>query len=219
MNVKIRADSVVIEGYVNAVERDSKPLFSRIGKFIERICKGAFKRAIERNDDIHVLLNHDWNRDLGSTKSGELELAEDNIGLKARATIKDKEVIEKARSGKLVGWSFGFEETDGGVITRMIDGILHRAVKDLNLFEVSILDNTKVPAYDGTLITARSEADKVHFRSEPFYDDVIVSEIETVEEAPEETQEETREAPEQQEAEKIIDYSQYNKIIEEMKED
>lgn len=219
MNVNIRADSVIIEGYVNAIERDSKPLFSRIGRFIERICKGAFKRAIERNDDIHILLNHDWDRDLGSTKTGELELSEDNIGLRARATIKDKEVIEKARSGKLVGWSFGFE--DENVITRMIDGMLHRAVKDLNLFEVSILDNTKTPAYDGTLITARSESEKMHFRAEPFFDDVSVSETveEQTEEPTEEPQERDNNTPEQQEAEEIIDYSKYNAIINEMKEE
>ena len=67
MKVNIRGDQVEVEGYVNAIERNSKPLQSRIGKFIERICKGAFKKAIKRNDDIHILLNHDWERDLGST--------------------------------------------------------------------------------------------------------------------------------------------------------
>ena len=30
MKVSIRADSVLIEGYVNTIERDSKPLMSRI---------------------------------------------------------------------------------------------------------------------------------------------------------------------------------------------
>ena len=79
MKINVRADTVEISGYVNAVERNSKPLMSRIGQFIERICKGAFKKAIKRNNDIHILLNHDWNRDLGSTKQGNLELTEDNI--------------------------------------------------------------------------------------------------------------------------------------------
>ena len=39
MKVTIRADSVEIDGYVNAIERNSKPLWSRVGQFVERICK------------------------------------------------------------------------------------------------------------------------------------------------------------------------------------
>lgn len=60
MRINIREDQVEIEGYVNSVERRSKPLMSRIGRFIERICKGAFKKAIERNDNVRILLNHNW---------------------------------------------------------------------------------------------------------------------------------------------------------------
>lgn len=191
MKIKIRQDHVEIEGYVNAIERNSKPLFSRIGRFIERICKGAFNNAIKRNDDIHILLNHDWNRDLGSTKTGNLELEEDNIGLKARATITDPEVITAARNGDLVGWSFGFEDRE--VEKRIIDGIVNRAVKDLDLYEVSILDRTKTPAYDGTLIAARNKGEKMQFRGVEFIDKPEIHE-----EPKEETQpQEVRETPEE----------------------
>jgi HK97 family phage prohead protease len=232
MKVNIRADKVEIEGYVNAVERDSKPLWSRVGQFIERICKGAFKKALKRNDDVHILLNHDWNRDLGSTKAGNLELEEDNIGLKARACITDPEVIEKARAGELVGWSFGFSDRD--VVNSIRDGMPHRAVKDLDLAEVSILDRRKSPAYEGTLISARSEDDIMHFRGEDFVDDVEVKE-ETPEETPKETKVEDQAStettevqvevsedkePKQQEiVDKEIDYSKYEEIIAEMKEE
>ena len=48
MRINIREDQVEIEGYVNSVERRSKPLKSRIGRFIERICKGAFKKAVRK---------------------------------------------------------------------------------------------------------------------------------------------------------------------------
>ena len=41
-------------------------------------------------------------------KSGNLELYEDNIGLRAIATVTDEQVIEKARNKELRGWSFGF---------------------------------------------------------------------------------------------------------------
>lgn len=232
MKVNIRADKVEIEGYVNAIERDSKPLWSRVGQFIERICKGAFKKALKRNDDVHILLNHDWSRDLGSTKQGNLELEEDNIGLRVRACITDPEVVKKARAGELVGWSFGFSDRD--VINSIRDGMPHRAVKDLDLAEVSILDKRKSPAYEGTLISARSEDDTMHFRGEDFIDEVEVKEDQLeatedaksvenasnekedakVQEAPEDTE------PKQQEiVDKKIDYSKYEEIIAEMKEE
>lgn len=221
MKVNIRADSVEIEGYVNAIERNSKPLMSRIGRFIERICKGAFKKALKRNDDVHLLLNHDWNKDLGSTKKGNLELTEDNIGLHARATVTDPEVVQKARNGDLVGWSFGFQDRD--VDNSTYDGMPYRAVKDMDLFEVSILDRRKSPAYEGTLVTARSETNEIHFRGEEFIDEVNLSieEEKNVENEPE-ANEEVREEqePKQQEiVEKNIDYSKYEEMIKEMKEE
>jgi HK97 family phage prohead protease len=215
MKVNIRADSVEIEGYVNAIERDSKPLWSRMGQFIERICKGAFKKALQRNDDVKILLNHNPNRELGSTKQGNLELTEDNIGLHARAVISDPDIIRKARNGELVGWSFGFY--DRSVIKRVIDGMLHRAVEDLDLDEVSILDNTKTPAYDGTLIMARDASGEMQFRAEPFIDEVTTNIEETPAEEKREDPEETQ--PKQQEVvEKNIDYFVHEEFINDNKE-
>ena len=230
MEVRVKEDSVEITGYVNAIERDSKPLLSRVGQFIERICKGAFKKALKRNDDVHILLNHDWNRDLGSTKKGNLELEEDNIGLKAKATITDPDVIKKARNGELVGWSFGF--TDRDVENTLERGIPHRAVKDLNLEEVSILDRTKTPAYDGTLIMARDDESEVHFRGEDFIDEVVVfeedddkkKEIVREEDNEMKNNEVHEEEPKQQEVventdNQEIDYSKYENMLKEMKEE
>ena len=157
MNIRIKEDSVIIEGYVNAVERASKPLLSRFGEFIEKICAGAFGRAIERNKDIRILLNHDSSRDLGGTGTGELELTEDAIGLHARAVITDKQVIEDAKHNNLVGWSFGFEDRAVDVIQDNETGLPLRAVKDLNLYEVSILNREKTPAYNGTLVNVRDD--------------------------------------------------------------
>lgn len=237
MKVNVRQDSVEIEGYVNAIERNSKPLMSRIGKFIERVCKGAFAKAIKRNNDIHILLNHDWNRDLGSTKQGNLELTEDNIGLHARATITDKEVIEKAKRGDLVGWSFGFSDRD--VENSLEKGMPTRSIKDLDLYEVSILDRTKTPAYDGTLITARAETNEIHFRCAEFIDEVNISidekndvemqsDVSDEEEKSKDTEENKTRSEQQenvvenmdnQEEETTIDYSKYENLIKEMKED
>lgn len=226
MEIRVREDSVEITGYVNAIERASKPLMSRVGQFIERICKGAFKKALKRNDDVHILLNHDWNRDLGSTKKGNLELEEDNIGLKARACITDKDVIQKARNGELVGWSFGFQDRE--VENTIERGIPHRAVKDLDLAEVSILDRSKSPAYDGTLIMARDDESEIHFRGEDFIDEISIKEenpqptVDNKEEALEnemKNNEVQKDEPKQQEVVKEIDYSKYENMLKEMKEE
>ena len=211
MNITLREDKIEIEGYVNAVERNSKPLLSRMGKFIERICKGAFKRAIERNDDIHILLNHDWNKDLGSTKKGNLELEEDPIGLKARATITDPEVVEKAKNGDLIGWSFGFSDVD--VENGFENGMPTRAIKDMDLYEVSVLDRQKTPAYEGNLITARSETNVIHFRGVPLLTDSFVKK----ETKPETELFCTSSGSVSKESIPKIDYSKFEKIINEMK--
>lgn len=157
MKIQLRADSVHIEGYVNAVERASKPLISRFGEFIEKIVAGAFGRAIERNKDVRIFLNHDGaNYDLGGTGTGELELKEDTIGLFASADITNAKVIEDARNGNLVGWSFGFMDREVEILQDTETGLPLRRVKDLDLYEVSILNREKTPAYNGTLVNVRS---------------------------------------------------------------
>ena len=173
MKLIIRADSVEIDGYVNACERNSKPLMSRIGQFIERMCAGVFRKALNRADDVHILLNHDWNRDLGSIKRGNLQLEEDAIGLHAHATITDPEVIENARNGDLVGWSFGFFDRE--VENAVEDGMPLRKVRDIDLKEVSLLNRSKTPAYDGTLVTVRATdtGDEIQFRSEPLISETV----------------------------------------------
>lgn len=157
VKVEIRDDVVIVDGYVNAVERDSKVLREKSATFIEKIKAGAFRRALERAErtgqEIKVLLNHDYGRKLASSKEAETVIKEDTIGLRCRCEIRDAEVIRKAKEKKLSGWSFGFtaiKENWTG------DGeIRHRDIMELELREVSILDDRKIPAYDGTSIEAR----------------------------------------------------------------
>lgn len=208
MNIRITKDSVEIDGYVNAVERLSKPLSDRLGKFVERIKCGAFKRALERADDVRILLNHDWTKDLGGTKDGNLELYEDAIGLHARATITDKEVVEQARNGDLVGWSFGF--TDRDVEQGEENGLTVRNVKDLNLYEVSLINRSRVPAYDGTLVAVRSADDSESIAIA----DVTESDIKIRVEEEQPAKEDNHAADNG-----AIDYTKYHNIIDEMKGD
>lgn len=199
MNINIRADDTVeIDGYVNAVERLSKPLNDRLGKFVERICKGAFKRALARAEDVRILLNHNWDRDLGGISDGTLELEEDAIGLHARAIIKDAEVVKKARNGDLVGWSFGFSDRE--VENGEEKGLPLREVRDLDLYEVSLIDRSKIPAYDGTLVAVRTADESKALN----ISDVTEVNVRVAED---------KEEPKPKE----VDYTEYKEMIKEMK--
>lgn len=174
MKIEVRNDSVIIEGYVNAIERDSRIMNSPQGKFVEQVKTKTFQRALENADNVDILLNHNSSKKLGSTTEGNLTLIEDTIGLRAMATITDEETIQKAKNKELRGWSFGFQmkkdswgKTDSGIQRRFLE--------DINLLEVSILDNTKICAYVGTSIESRDGGEE--FLLEQRFND---SEIEVV---------------------------------------
>lgn len=166
MKIEIREDKVIIDGYVNAVERFSKVLTRKTGKFIEKIMPTVFQRAIEKNNAIKVLLNHDYDMELANTKDGNANLYEDNIGLRAIVEITEPSVIEKAKQGKLKGWSFGFICNKCDEVENE-QGIAERTVRDIDLIEVSILDDRKIPAYIGTSIEMRDgQVKEIEFRTE-----------------------------------------------------
>lgn len=174
MKVEIRNNSISLDGYVNVVNRESRILPSPRGKFIEHIVPGAFKKALEQAEDVKLLFNHSEHRQLGSIKQGNLSLKEDVIGLRAKCTVNDAEIIDKAKKNELRGWSFGFrvlkdEWNDGE------DGIQRRSIQELQLNEVSILDRT--PAYYATSIEERADAEEFVFESRGF-DGITVEVIE-----------------------------------------
>ena len=120
MRIEIRSDSVLLQGYVNVTSRESRILPSPRGQFVEEILPKTFERALNKGENVDLLFNHDRNRKLGSTQNGNLELYEDNIGLRATATITDELVRQKAESGELRGWSFGFQALKDSWKTREI---------------------------------------------------------------------------------------------------
>ena len=202
MKVEVRNDKIIIDGYVNAVERESKVLYDTRGEFIEKIRAGVFQRALEKADNVKVLLDHEKDRELADTKSGKAKLYEDNIGLRAIVEIDDAEVIQKAKEHKLRGWSFGFLCNKEDRKTNE-EGIEERIVRDLDLLEVSIIDDKKYPAYIGTSIEMRDDEVKIaEYRNADF------SKIEI------------RDEPEQQPEKEVekIDYSDYEERLKKVKE-
>lgn len=148
MKLELRNGAIHLEGYVNAVGRESRQLRDTQGKFIETIEPGTFAKSLEHRSDVDLMLNHQ--RDLKPTK---FELYEDNIGLRALIDIDDPEVVELAERRKLTGFSFGFVAKEQ---TWNNEGeIRKRTITDLDLQEVSILSVT--PAYIATSIEMRDD--------------------------------------------------------------
>jgi len=177
MRIEIRSDSVLLQGYVNVTSRESRILPSPKGQFVEEILPKTFERALNKGQNVDLLYNHDKNRKLGSTQDGNLDLIEDNIGLRATATVTDPEIMDKAKKGELRGWSFGFQALKDSWKQRD-DGMQKRSVEELNLFEVSVLDKT--PAYVATSIESRGEEEVMtEMRSKEDSSEIIKTEIKT----------------------------------------
>ncbi len=171
MKIEIRDNSIRIEGYVNAICRDSRVLPSPRGRFVEQIKEKVWERALEKAEDVKLLFNHKENRQLGSLVQGNLELFEDAIGLRAICIIDDEEVIQKAKDGKLTGWSFGFI-AQKDTWEDFKEGIQRRFIEELDLIEVSILDKT--PAYIGTSIEQRGEETVIsELRNDEFTAEIV----------------------------------------------
>lgn len=155
MKIEIRSDgTAVLDGYVNVVGRESRVLQDVAGdEFVEIIAPKTFQRALERNDNVGLMFNHE--RDIAPIS---MRLREDNIGLRATVEINDLEVLEKAKENKLTGWSFGFYAAGETWDTRS-DGMKLRTVTAMDLVEVSILDCT--PAYIATSIEMRNDKERL----------------------------------------------------------
>lgn len=123
----------------------------------ETIDRHAFDSTI--HDDIRVLVNHDTTKVLGRTAAGTAELRVDDVGLWGSAKINpaDSDAMNEAarmERGDVTGASFGFEIKR---IEREYDdskGTIHRILKDVRLYEVSVCT---FPAYQKTAVGVREE--------------------------------------------------------------
>ena len=153
MKIEIRNNGIHLDGYVNAVGRESRVLKDLHGPFIEIIKPGTFAKSLEQRSNVGLMLNH--KRNLEPTN---LELYEDNIGLRAKIDIDDPEVIDLAQHNKLTGFSFGFVAKSDNWDTSQ--EVRRRTIDELDLQEVSILSVT--PAYIATSIEARDDEATLH---------------------------------------------------------
>jgi uncharacterized protein len=123
------------------------------GWWTERISPGAFAGTI--GGDIRALVDHDWGRIIGRTKSGTLRLSEDTRGLKVEIDVPNttdgNDLWELVERGDISGMSFGFRVTKQEW-DETIDPPV-RTIKEVELYEVSAV---AFPAYDDTELGKRS---------------------------------------------------------------
>lgn len=162
-HVQLRADVVEADGGLTV--EGYAAVFDQVadigGMFMERIAPGAFSESISR-DDVVFLINHEG-LPLGRTRSGTLELSEDDKGLKMRSVLDELDpdvarIVGKMRRGDLDKMSFAFsadvQEWDES------GDVPVRTIRSATLHDVSIVTT---PAYDGTEIGLR---DLATFRKE-----------------------------------------------------
>ena len=151
LGVEIRAgsDKRTLVGYAVVWDSDTT-----IGDyFVERVAKGAFTRAL--SGDVLALVNHDWGRVIGRTKSKTLRLLEDERGLKVEIDVPNttdgNDLWELVERGDVSGMSFAFRATkqewdDTGELPS-------RTILEAELYEVTA---TPIPAYEDTTLAKRS---------------------------------------------------------------
>lgn len=158
MKAELRADGLHISGYVNVPGRKSRPVMTPRGKVIEVIEQGAFSDAIKRATEVRMLLDHNENRVLATTKNGTLKLKEDEIGLRAESVVTDAETIEGAKAGRLRGWSFGMRHVVDAVEERA-GQLPVRRVKSFDMNEITLVMN-RMPVYSSTSVEVRAEGEE-----------------------------------------------------------
>lgn len=117
---------------------------------------GQYMAKCPAHQDSKPSLKVDHTRVIGSTHSGELQLADDSRGLWAHALISDPAVIAAARSGCIRGWSFAFiaEQSEWYRLDPR-EKLYYRKVKRAKLLEVSLMIE-KDAAYSGTTVNVKN---------------------------------------------------------------
>lgn len=158
--IEVRARGRRLEGHAAVFGAETRIAGPR-GEFRETIRPGAFAASI-RGRDVLALRDHDPARVLARTKSGTLRLSEDSTGLAFEIDLADtseaRDVLAMAERRDLGGMSFGFSVEPAG---EAWTGDL-RELRAVTLHEISVV--SAWPAYEGTIVNARSLAMAARWR-------------------------------------------------------
>jgi HK97 family phage prohead protease len=127
----------------------------------ESIAGRAFRSRIEAGEEIHLLLGHDFNRPLASTRAGSLRIEdrddalvfEATLGPEMAASTTGRDALAMIRGKLATGVSHGFIVPSGGDEVREERGGLLRVVRAAELHELSVVTR---PAYQHAQVEARN---------------------------------------------------------------
>ena len=149
--IREAGDGMSFTGYAAVFNSASQPL-----PFVETIAPGAFSRTLGSRNNIRMLVNHNCDKPLASTRSKTLRLSEDSSGLLVDADLpldvsyaRDLSVL--LRNKIVDGMSFGFSVPRGGDDWNE-DGS-QRTLNQVRLHEVSVVT---FPAYESTSAQVRA---------------------------------------------------------------
>lgn len=131
----------------------------------ESVDSHAFDNTLSR--DIRALQDHDTRLVIGRNKAHTLTLKVDERGLWGDVIINEDDqdalnLYARVNRGDVDQCSFGFEINKEEFEERA-DGTVHWTIKDVNLFEVSVVT---FPAYESTSVSARkNELSEIKKRS------------------------------------------------------
>ena len=126
--------------------------------YVEKIARGAFRKALSRSENVPLLWQHDPNKLLATTHAGTLKLSEDGKGLLVEASLPNttlgNDVREHIERGEVRGMSYGMETERGDSLTSKQSGRWTRTIANIQrLLDVTLTWN---PAYTGTSVELRA---------------------------------------------------------------
>lgn len=151
-----------ITGHAAVFNSLSEPLATWHGEvFREKIARGAFAKTIGEAD-VRALFNHDPNFVLGRNKAGTLALAEDRRGLAVDITPPEtdwaRDLMRSMRRGDIDQMSFGFEVVKDDFAIDHETNETIRTLKEVRLFDVSVVTYPAYPQTDADVRAALSGA-------------------------------------------------------------
>ena len=107
----------------------------------ESIDRRAFDRTLVESPNVFAFMGHDQSRIIARTRNGTLSLHPDEIGLRVEIhpidTTESRDAFTLVGGGTIDAMSFGFSVVQQKFENR--DGVVHRKILDVDLYEVSLV--------------------------------------------------------------------------------
>jgi HK97 family phage prohead protease len=156
--IREAGDGMSFTGYAAVFNSPSEPL-----PFTETIAPGAFSHTLGRRNNIRMLVNHNPEKPLASTRSKTLRLSEDSTGLLVDADLPSnvsyaRDLSALLRAKVVDAMSFGFTVPRGGDSWSEDGG--SRTLNAVRLHEVSVVTFPAYPATSASVRAVDALADK-----------------------------------------------------------